>query len=202
MSFLDALATVESSSNPLAVNPVSTPSGHAEGLYQITTGTWDQFAPASVRSQYPTPLDAPVDVQTQVAGAIPLSRWAPSTLATLQSEGWNVDPTATLGQNVAFNELNPPDLSSGAQAGPASSHSFLDTVIPIPGWMGGNPATGGVSSDPGPTVAGVQAAVTAATDWQSWFVRGALFLLGACIIVVGLVMLLGQHGEKFSKLAA
>lgn len=54
-----------------------TSSGQAQGFYQITTGTWNDFAPRAGVDlrQYPTPMSAPFAVQQQVADAIPLGRW-------------------------------------------------------------------------------------------------------------------------------
>lgn len=97
----DVIAQAESGGNPYAVNPFVTSSGNAQGLYQITTGTWQDYAPqAGVNlGQYPTALSAPVDVQTQVASGIPLSRWASSTVAAVENAfGGNVPTNETVGQ--------------------------------------------------------------------------------------------------------
>lgn len=87
MSIFDVIAGKESSGGKNLYNPVGTSSGHAEGWYGITTGTWNDFAPkAGVNlSQYPDPNSAPQPVQQQVAGQIPLSRWAPSTVSAVHA---------------------------------------------------------------------------------------------------------------------
>lgn len=66
-----------------------TSSGAPRGHYQITDGTWEDFAPkAGVNlSMYPTAQDAPKAMQASVAKKIPLSRWDPKTIAYLRSKG-------------------------------------------------------------------------------------------------------------------
>lgn len=99
MSIYDVIAGAESSFGRNVNGPV-TSSGQAQGAYQITTGTWSDFAAKAGIStvQYPTPNSAPLDVQTQVADQIPLNRWAPSTVAAVQQQYPGVDTSQTVGQ--------------------------------------------------------------------------------------------------------
>lgn len=87
MSIYDTIAQQESSGGKNLYNPTPTSSGNAQGWYGITTGTWTDFAPRAGVSltDYPTPNSAPQSVQQSVAGQIPLSRWAPSTVAAVHS---------------------------------------------------------------------------------------------------------------------
>src|SRR6185503_9794639 len=72
-----------------------TSSGQAQGYVQITTGTWRDFAPrAGVDlAKYPTPMKAadgspvPWEIQSKVAGIIPLKRWDESTIAKMRATG-------------------------------------------------------------------------------------------------------------------
>jgi hypothetical protein len=99
LSIFDTIAAAESGNRNVANTTATTSSGQAQGFYQITTGTWHDFAPqAGVDlAQYPTPLSAPQGVQQQVAGYIPLNRWAPSTVAAVQSAYGPVDTGQTVG---------------------------------------------------------------------------------------------------------
>lgn len=104
--FLHALQSFESSNSNIPNTHQTTSSGQAQGYNQITTGTWRDFAPkAGVDlGKYPNALSAPEDVQNQVASIIPMNRWDPKTLAYLKDQGYSVDPTKTLGDNIAAND--------------------------------------------------------------------------------------------------
>lgn len=114
MSIYDVIQSAESGGNLTAYNPVNTSSGHAMGLYQITTGTWNDFAPKAGidLSQYPNANAAPADVQQAVASQIPLSRWAPSTVASVLQAYPGLDTSQTVGA-----------LAGGAAGGAASGTS-------------------------------------------------------------------------------
>ena len=158
MSFLSTLIGAESSNQNVA-GPM-TSSGQAQGYYQITTGTWTQFAPAAGvdLSQYPTPLSAPQAVQTQVAGTIPLGRWDPRTLNALTAAGYTYDPNATLAANAAA-------------AGEA-----------MPGFGGTSTTTG---ASPSATTSG--GLLSGITDWVQ---RGFLIIVGGLVLAFGLWHLL------------
>ena len=76
-----------------------TSSGEARGLYQITDGTWHDFAPKAGidLSKYPNADSADKDTQTKVASIIPIQRWDPRTVTKLQAAYPNMDPTKPLG---------------------------------------------------------------------------------------------------------
>ena len=99
-----------------------TSSGQAEGYYQITTGTWNQFAPQAGidLQQYPDPMHAPFDVQTRVANIIPMSRWTAGWQAVRQQYPW-ATPDMTLGQVNQFaggnQRLLPPEAREPADWG-------------------------------------------------------------------------------------
>lgn len=91
------VSQVESSGDPTAEGP-STDSGRARGLFQITDGTWKQFAPAQISTRYPSADLAPPQVQQQVAATIPVARWATSTKASLHAAYGPFDDSTPLGQ--------------------------------------------------------------------------------------------------------
>jgi hypothetical protein len=77
-----------------------TSSGQAQGYFQITTGTWNEFG----GQQYaPTPLQATPAQQWAVASKIPLKRWDKSTITAIRNAGGQIDTNRTLGENVAAN---------------------------------------------------------------------------------------------------
>ena len=78
-----------------------TSSGQAQGYFQITTGTWNDFG----GQQYaPTPLQATYAQQAAIAAKIPLKRWDETTVAKMRrASGGNIDPNRTLGENLAMN---------------------------------------------------------------------------------------------------
>lgn len=102
---LRALFQNESGGKLNITNPQTTTSGHAQGVFQITTGTWHEFAErAGVQlAAWPTPNSAPYEVQAKVASIIPLRRWDHTTLEAMQRAGAKLDPNATLGENLAAN---------------------------------------------------------------------------------------------------
>ena len=107
---LHALLTNESGGRNIANTHQGTSSGQAQGFFQITTGTWRDFAPkAGVDlSQYPTPLSTGASqegyrIQAQVASTIPLRRWDSSTIAAIRRASPNIDISKTLGENLAMN---------------------------------------------------------------------------------------------------
>lgn len=71
----------------------------AEGFYQITGPTWQDFAPrAGVDlKQYPSALSAPYEVQSKVADAIPMGRWGPRTQKILAAKYGQLDPNQPMG---------------------------------------------------------------------------------------------------------
>lgn len=170
-SLYDIIAQAESGGNPYAVNPLGTSSGNAQGLYQITTGTWQDFAPGAGvdLSQYPTALSAPASVQQQVASTIPLSRWASSTVAAVENAfGGNVPTNETLGQIAAELGQSGGATASGVGSGPAGTQT---------GGTSGT-QTGSCGLNPVCWVMGLASAV------GGYAVRGVL-------LIVGLVLLLG-----------
>lgn len=129
--FLTALKTFESGGRNIPNTHEGTTSGQAQGYDQITTGTWKDFAPkAGVDlSQYPNALSAPQAVQDAVAKTIPMGRWAPETLAYLKGQGYSVDPTKTLGANIAANGASSGTTLAdqpGSLASPAAPSSPQD----------------------------------------------------------------------------
>jgi hypothetical protein len=120
--FLSYLEQLESSGSNVPNTHQTTTSGQAQGYDQITTGTWQDFAPAAGvdLGKYPNALSAPQSVQRQVASTIPMHRWDPKTLNGLIKAGFTVDPNRTLGQNIALNggapagRIDPSTMSDGS----------------------------------------------------------------------------------------
>ena len=99
-----------------------TSSGQAQGIVQITTGTWRDFAPRAGIDlrKYPTPMKAadgspvPWEIQSKVAGIIPLKRWDESTIAKMRATGKPIDPNRTLAENLAMNGESFADFVPGS----------------------------------------------------------------------------------------
>ena len=115
---LDIVLNAESGDRNINNTHQGTSSGQAQGNAQITTGTWNDFAPkAGVDlKQYPTPDSAPRDVQIKVASVIPLNRWASSTVNAVVAKYPGIDTSQPLGV-IQANAINP----SGASGSPASA---------------------------------------------------------------------------------
>lgn len=173
MSIFDVIAQQESSGGRNLYNPTPTSSGHAEGWYGITTGTWQDFAPkAGVDlAQYPDPNSAPQFIQQQVAGQIPLSRWAPSTVSAVHAAYPGVaDDSQTVG---TLNAGNYGDL------GPATAGA-------------GNTGPAAPGSDLGPATAGGSLAGALINPVWEIVSRGLLIWCGFALVFIALVALLFQ----------
>jgi hypothetical protein len=99
LSPLDILLQAESGDRNINNTTQGTSSGQAQGNAQITTGTWNDFAPKAGidLKKYPTPDSAPRDIQLQVANTIPLNRWASSTVNKILAQYPGIDTSQTLG---------------------------------------------------------------------------------------------------------
>jgi hypothetical protein len=96
-TLLQALLRNESGGRNIPNVHQGTSSGQAQGYFQITTGTWDEFGG---RQYAPDPLHATYAQQAAVASRIPLKRWDPSTIAMMRATGRPIDPNRTLGENL------------------------------------------------------------------------------------------------------
>ncbi len=146
-------------------NPTPTSSGNAGGYYQITSGTWADYAPrAGVNlSQYATADAAPMNVQTAVANQIPLNRWASSTVQAVQNAFGPVDTSLPLGQVAGA-------LGQGA-SGPASA---------------GGSATGGASSTASTGPCGLLSGGFFSWGcWQNVAADAALVFAGLAMVLIG-----------------
>jgi hypothetical protein len=111
-TLLGALLRNESGGRNIPNTHQGTSSGRAEGYFQITTGTWREFAQQAGidLNQYPTPMTAadgspvPYAVQARVAAQIPLKRWDESTIKMMRGTGRPIDVNRTLGENLAMNQ--------------------------------------------------------------------------------------------------
>lgn len=99
-TLLDALLRNESGGKNIPNVHQGTSSGQAQGYFQITTGTWDEFGG---RKYAPNPLQATYEQQADIASRIPLRRWDESTVNLMRSTGRRINPNQTLGQNLAAN---------------------------------------------------------------------------------------------------
>jgi|SRR5262252_2764105 len=158
MSFLSDLLKFESGARNVPNVHQGTSSGQAQGFFQITTGTWRDFArKAGVDlAQYPTALSAPYAVQARVAGLLPLKRWDPITLRKLTAAGHRFDPEATLAQNLStlgesFDSFKPTGLPASAAVVTGAGQSTGDYVspdTPVPGATQPNFTLSGEGQDP------------------------------------------------------
>src|SRR5262245_54048499 len=101
MGFLDTLAQIESGNRniPSGVDPdVAGPGTRSQGYFQINTPTWRDFAPqAGVDlKQYPNAMSAPREIQAQVVGYIPFSRFGPRTQRMMQAQYGNLNSNLTV----------------------------------------------------------------------------------------------------------
>jgi len=138
---MDIVLNAESGDRNIPNVHQTTSSGQAQGNAQITTGTWTDFAPkAGVDlKQYPTPMDAPRDVQIKVASVIPLNRWASSTVNAVLAKYPGIDTSQPLGaiQSAAINPSGAPAAAPGAPAAPPATQTAGTT---LPGFQPGSPA--------------------------------------------------------------
>jgi hypothetical protein len=109
---LQALFANESGGKNVDNTHEGTSSGQAQGYFQITTGTWDEFGGQA--TGYAVPHDAPYAVQAAIASRIPLSRWDSSTIDRMRATGRAIDPRQTLGQNLAMNGESINDYNPGS----------------------------------------------------------------------------------------
>jgi hypothetical protein len=100
MNLLQALLANESGGRNIPNVHQGTSSGQAQGYFQITTGTWNDFGGTKYA---PTPLQATYAQQAEIAGKIPLKRWDESTVAKMRATGKPIDPNKTLAENLAAN---------------------------------------------------------------------------------------------------
>jgi hypothetical protein len=100
VGLLDALIRNESGGRNIPNVRQGTSSGQAQGYFQITTGTWNEFGG---QRYAPTPLQANYQQQADIASKIPLRRWDESTVASMKATGKPLDPNRTLGENLAAN---------------------------------------------------------------------------------------------------
>ncbi len=186
MSIYDIIGQQESSGGLNTYNPTSTSSGNAMGFYQITTGTWNDFAPQAGVSldQFPNPNSAPLDVQTQVANQIPLSRWAGSTVSAVQQQFPGIDTSQPLGVLAAQTGGDSgPDLGAmsvlmGGQIGDGGTSNSAMTTGASPISPAGQASAAG---------AGASSAITGFLSTS--FTRILIGALGTGILLVGLVSL-------------
>lgn len=125
---LDALLLNESGGRNIANTTEGTDSGQAQGYFQITTGTWNDFGGSKYAA---TPMDASYEQQAEIASKIPLKRWAPSTIEKMRATGKPVDVNKTLGENLtasgesinAGRSPNAGSVAPGAATGATSTGS-------------------------------------------------------------------------------
>ena len=77
----------------------------AQGYYQITGGTWNEFG--GDKTGQKSAIDAPYATQLQIAQNIPVARWGPATQQALKAAGYEPQPGETLGQMLARYKEDP-----------------------------------------------------------------------------------------------
>ena len=145
-SLLAALLANESGGKNINNTTQGTSSGQAQGYFQITTGTWDEFGGRQFASN---PQAASYAQQAEIASKIPLSRWDPTTIDRMRKTGLAVNPHQTLGQNLtnageSFADYNPKDgglpVGKGTgvirEAGAVSGAPVPTTPAPAPPTIG------------------------------------------------------------------
>jgi hypothetical protein len=152
-TLLGALLRNESGGRNVANTTQGTSSGQAQGYFQITTGTWNEFGGDKYA---PNPMQASYAQQADIASKIPLRRWDKSTLSAMQGTGKPIDPNKTLGENLSAQGEGFGTDPSGGAAQPAHAASVASpqaatdaagpsqqpttpsqTTLPAPGQPGG-----------------------------------------------------------------
>jgi hypothetical protein len=111
-TLLAALLANESGGRNINNTTQGTSSGQAQGYFQITTGTWDEFGG---RQYAPNPQAASYAEQAAIASRIPLRRWDSSTIARMRATGKNFDISKTFGENLANNGESFSDFNPGTR---------------------------------------------------------------------------------------
>ena len=113
---------------------MGTPAG---GYFQIIDPTWATYAPkAGVDLKlYPTAMSAPRDIQAQVASAIPVNQWGPSTVAALKAKYPGIDTSLTLGQ-FQSQALGGSGAVAGGQPAPAPAGALAQPAGGLAGALG------------------------------------------------------------------
>lgn len=162
------------------IQPASGPPNTASGYYQITNPTWSDFSKTVPgASQYPTAMDAPQDVQTQVAANIYAARglqpWSSNTnlVNAVTSAGGGI---GGIGGGTSLSDISQLGQAGGGTASPS-------TVV------SNGLGVGSGSNTPG----------TFGTIWEI-AQRGAVILLGLGIVLLAVAALLFQ--SKTVKVAA
>jgi hypothetical protein len=119
-TLLAALLANESGGRNIANTTQGTSSGQAQGYFQITTGTWNEFGGDKYA---PTPMQASYAQQAAVASQIPLRRWDSSTIARMRSTGKQFDISKTFGEELARNGESFSDFNPGTRQFAASKGS-------------------------------------------------------------------------------
>jgi hypothetical protein len=109
----------------------------AQGYYQITGGTWEQFGGGA--TGYHSAIAAPYSAQLAVAQNIPVQRWGPNTQAQLAAQGYVARPGETLGQMLQRYGEDP------------TATIPADQASPVGGGIAGGPAdqSSGIAAGPG-----------------------------------------------------
>lgn len=111
-TLLSALLANESGGRNIANTTQGTSSGQAQGYFQITTGTWNEFGG---QKYAPTPMQATYAEQAAIASQIPLRRWDSSTIARMRATGRPFDISKTFGQNLVANGESFSDFNPGTR---------------------------------------------------------------------------------------
>jgi hypothetical protein len=119
-TLLAALLANESGGRNINNTTQGTSSGQAQGYFQITTGTWDEFGG---QKYAPNPQAASYAEQAAIASQIPLRRWDSSTIARMRATGKQFDISKTFGQNLAANGESFSDFNPGTRQFAASKGS-------------------------------------------------------------------------------
>ena len=133
-SLLGALLANESGGRNVPNVHQGTSSGQAQGYFQITTGTWDEYGG---RKYAANPLQASYAQQAEIASKIPLKRWDESTVAKMRATGKNIDTNKTLGENLSasgediFNLANAKD-GGGATGGAGGGNQQVASAASPP----------------------------------------------------------------------
>src|SRR5215475_15175143 len=125
-SILATIMGVESGGRniPQGIVDINTAKGTpAQGYFQIIDPTWAAYG--GNRTDFKSAINAPYELQRQVALNIPVDQWGPATQAALRTAGYEPKPGETLGQLLQRhgedpNATSPSDAGTGVGGGSGS----------------------------------------------------------------------------------
>jgi len=187
-SILSTILRVESGGHniPQGIHDINTEHGTpAQGYFQIIDPTWMRYGGGA--TGYKSAIDAPWEVQRNIALNIPIGQWGPNTQAALRNLGYTYAGKATLG-DVLKQYGEDPNATTPDTVGKERAQQQGPT-------KGGAPLTG---NGPVATAAPAVAAAAAGQTDQDKYAQAAQDVAGG----LGHAFGAGQQQPAMAKFAA